>query len=78
MRFLIGLMLIGLMVVVGYWGHLSASIDDPSNDVWISLNIAMPAPMRRWGCRAVYMRSPDAPEPLGCEGAWQPLRQVSN
>ncbi|WP_404337597.1 hypothetical protein AB2M62_02735 [Sphingomonas sp. MMS12-HWE2-04] len=52
----------------GRWYMYVANSETPYDEVGITLNGYMPAPLRSWGCTKLQQRFPNQLPPLGCAG----------
>jgi hypothetical protein len=73
-RTLLGLVILAVILVFGYWLYASYSTA-PAAPYWAEINSYMPDPLRRWSCQQTRGRlaaagQPAGSAPLGCEGNW--------
>lgn len=70
------IILLGVSVmVVGRWYTYVTNINSPFDEVGITLNGYMPAPVRAWGCDKLHATFPKALPPLGCARPEGPANQ---
>lgn len=67
---LVCVVLIAAAVLFGLrWHRYVTSAESPYDEVGITLNGYMPAPLRTWGCHKLKERFPGALPPYGCAAA---------
>ncbi|MBB3523888.1 hypothetical protein [Rhizobium sp. BK456] len=73
MRKLLRLLLVIALAVVVFtgfrWYRYVSNTDSPYDEIGITLNDAMPAPINSWGCAKLKTTFAGSLPPLGCAGA---------
>lgn len=54
------------------WHRYVTNKDTPYDEVGITLNSLMPAPVRKWGCDNLKVSFPNSLPPLGCQNPAAP------
>ncbi|MFN3500294.1 MAG: hypothetical protein ACK40A_18025 [Pannonibacter indicus] len=66
-------LIIGLAVIGGYlgfrWHQYVTNTDSPYDEIGITLNSYMPAPVNQWGCNQLKVNFGNQLPPYGCQAA---------
>jgi hypothetical protein len=69
-RTIIGILLIVVLVVVGYWMYVTYTTKNGDDEIWATINRTMPEPLREWACNEIRQRESDIPAPRTCRKFW--------
>lgn len=74
-RTIVGILLVVLLVVVGYWLYITYTTKSGDDEIWAAINRNMPDPLRKWSCTEVRDRAGSVPAPRGCADVWAAMER---